>query len=46
MSADPRKGLVFVEVGDDELIHFKWKDRTRGNPFFLNFNEFLFMAMF
>jgi 26S proteasome regulatory subunit N13 len=31
MSADTRKGLVFVEVGDDDLIHFKWKDRTKGN---------------
>jgi len=30
MSADPRKGLVFVEIGDDELVHFKWKDRTKG----------------
>jgi len=31
MSADTRKGLVFVEIGDDDLIHFKWKDRTKGN---------------
>ncbi len=46
MRADPRKGLVYVEVGDDELIHFKWKDRTRGSPFLVTFFKFLFIACF
>ena len=24
-------GLVMVEQGDDQLMHFKWKDRSSGN---------------
>lgn len=25
---DTRKGLVYMDVGDDSLLHFFWKDRT------------------
>ena len=31
VTPDKRKGLVMVEQGDDQLMHFKWKDRTNGN---------------
>ena len=32
VTADKRKGLVTVEQGEqDQLMHFKWKDRTSGN---------------
>eukprot|EP00732_Lithocolla_globosa_P001887 Lithocolla_globosa_v1_NODE_1074_length_2895_cov_15.340845.p2 type:complete len:369 gc:universal NODE_1074_length_2895_cov_15.340845:1694-2800(+) len=27
---DKRKGLVYMEQGDDSLMHFCWKDRTTG----------------
>ena len=30
VTADKRKGLIQVEQGDDDLMHFKWKDRTSG----------------
>jgi len=30
VTADKRKGLIQVERGDDDLMHFKWKDRTSG----------------
>lgn len=30
VSADKRKGLVFVYQTDDSLMHFCWKDRTSG----------------
>jgi len=30
VSADKRKGLVFVYQTDDSLMHFCWKDRTTG----------------
>lgn len=28
VSPDKRKGLVQVDQGEDQLMHFKWKDRT------------------
>jgi len=28
VTPDKRKGMVMVEQGDDQLMHFKWKDRT------------------
>uniref|UniRef100_A0A0K2UGB2 Proteasomal ubiquitin receptor ADRM1 homolog n=1 Tax=Lepeophtheirus salmonis TaxID=72036 RepID=A0A0K2UGB2_LEPSM len=28
---DKRKGLVLIEQGDDQLMHFKWKDRSTGS---------------
>jgi len=31
VTPDKRKGLVMVEQGDDQLMHFKWKDRSSGN---------------
>jgi len=31
VTPDKRKGMVMVEQGDDQLMHFKWKDRTNGN---------------
>jgi len=31
VTPDKRKGMVMVEQGDDQLMHFKWKDRTSGN---------------
>jgi len=30
VTPDKRKGQVMVEQGDDQLMHFKWKDRTTG----------------
>jgi len=30
VSPDKRKGMVMVEQGEDQLMHFKWKDRTSG----------------
>ncbi|KFM75421.1 Proteasomal ubiquitin receptor ADRM1, partial [Stegodyphus mimosarum] len=30
VSADKRKGLVFIYQSDDSLMHFCWKDRTSG----------------
>lgn len=30
VSADKRKGLVYVYQSDDSLMHFCWKDRTTG----------------
>merc|ERR1711997_173530 len=30
VTPDKRKGMVMVEQGDDQLMHFKWKDRTSG----------------
>ena len=30
VTADKRKGLVYVYQGDDSLMHFCWKDRTSG----------------
>ena len=31
VTPDKRKGMVMVEQGDDQLMHFKWKDRISGN---------------
>lgn len=31
VTPDKRKGMVMVEQTDDQLMHFKWKDRTSGN---------------
>nr|XP_057906926.1 proteasomal ubiquitin receptor ADRM1-like [Doryrhamphus excisus] len=31
VTADKRKGTVYVQQTDDSLIHFCWKDRTTGN---------------
>ncbi|XP_061781902.1 proteasomal ubiquitin receptor ADRM1 [Nerophis lumbriciformis] len=31
VTADKRKGTVYVQQTDDSLIHFCWKDRTSGN---------------
>ncbi|KAI9189884.1 hypothetical protein H9P43_001317 [Blastocladiella emersonii ATCC 22665] len=28
VAPDTRKGLVFMEIGEDTLLHFYWKDRT------------------
>jgi len=30
VSADPRKGLIQLEQTPDNLMHFRWKDRTTG----------------
>ncbi len=30
VTPDKRKGMVMVEQGDDQLMHFKWKDRSNG----------------
>eukprot|EP00794_Sanderia_malayensis_P012262 gene12262-13527_t len=30
VTADKRKGLVYVHQSDDSLMHFCWKDRTSG----------------
>jgi len=30
VSPDRRKGLIQIEQGDDQLMHFKWKDRGTG----------------
>ncbi|CCJ30694.1 unnamed protein product [Pneumocystis jirovecii] len=30
VKADTRKGMVFMKVGHDDLVHFCWKDRTTG----------------
>jgi len=30
VTADTRKGLLYVHRGEDSLIHFCWKDRTAG----------------
>ena len=30
VNPDKRKGLVYVHQSDDGLMHFCWKDRTRG----------------
>jgi len=30
VSPDKRKGMIQIEQGDDDLMHFKWKDRTSG----------------
>lgn len=30
VSAEKRKGMVFVNQTDDSLMHFCWKDRTTG----------------
>lgn len=30
VTADKRKGLVYIYQGDDSLMHFCWKDRTTG----------------
>ena len=30
VTPDKRKGQVMIEQGDDQLMHFKWKDRTTG----------------
>jgi 26S proteasome regulatory subunit N13 len=30
VTPDRRKGQVLVEQGEDQLMHFKWKDRTSG----------------
>jgi len=30
VTADTRKGLLYVHRGEDSLIHFCWKDRTTG----------------
>merc|ERR1712228_430860 len=30
VTADKRKGLLYVHRGDDSLVHFCWKDRTTG----------------
>jgi len=30
VSPDRRKGLIQVEQGEDQLMHFKWKDRGTG----------------
>ena len=31
VTADKRKGLVYIYQSDDSLMHFCWKDRTSGN---------------
>lgn len=31
VTADKRKGQVYVHQAEDSLIHFCWKDRTSGN---------------
>jgi len=31
VTPDKRKGLVIVDQTDDQLMHFKWKDRASGN---------------
>ena len=30
VSPDKRKGLIQIEQGEDQLMHFKWKDRGTG----------------
>ncbi|XP_055341352.1 proteasomal ubiquitin receptor ADRM1-like [Paramacrobiotus metropolitanus] len=30
--ADPRKGLVYITKGDDELLHLYWKERNGTTP--------------
>ncbi|TFY73424.1 hypothetical protein EWM64_g10587, partial [Hericium alpestre] len=27
---DPAKGAILIERGEDELLHFMWKNRTTG----------------
>ncbi|CAG8799567.1 28959_t:CDS:10, partial [Gigaspora margarita] len=31
LKADERKGLIYMDQGDDQLMHFYWKDRKTGN---------------
>ena len=30
VTADKRKGLLYIYQSDDSLMHFCWKDRTSG----------------
>lgn len=30
VTADKRKGFVYIYQSDDSLMHFCWKDRTSG----------------
>ena len=43
VTPDKRKGQVMIEQGDDQLMHFKWKDRTTGkcSEYALKFDLYL-----
>ncbi|CAG5109888.1 Oidioi.mRNA.OKI2018_I69.chr2.g4361.t1.cds [Oikopleura dioica] len=30
VTADPRKGLLYIQKGEDQAMHLYWKDRTSG----------------
>ena len=30
VTADTRKGLVYMKLMEDQLLHFYWKDRSTG----------------
>ncbi|CAG8601070.1 8331_t:CDS:2 [Acaulospora morrowiae] len=30
LKADERKGLIYMDMGEDQLMHFYWKDRKTG----------------
>ncbi|GAV04968.1 hypothetical protein RvY_15165-2 [Ramazzottius varieornatus] len=32
VTADPRKGMVYVNKGDDDLPHFCWRERSATSP--------------
>ena len=44
VTADKRKGLVYMKTSSDSLLHFCWKDRQTGEvvdvrPYYINFPQ-------
>ena len=32
VTPDPRKGIVYMSKGDEDLVHFCWKERAGASP--------------
>lgn len=46
VTADKRKGLVYVYQGEDSLMHFCWKDRTTGTVEDVKYIKFTLFFMY